>query len=271
MHTGDIQILIGGSMKLGIIGFGQMGMAVARGLIESGALRPSEIYACGRDFEKLRKNADRLGINAVQNALEAVGKADVILLSVKPYQAAEVLTPLKNALRGRLIVSVLAGKSESELGEHLDSSTEIICALPNTPCEVGKGIWIVRPSARLSYENESRFRDLFGKIGHIEMLEGAAADAAGAIAGCGPAFAAMFLEALGDSGVRHGLSRAQSYRIAAEMMGGLAELYLRSGQHPAALKDQVTSPGGTTIRGVLALEKHGFRCAVEEAVSAVIR
>lgn len=256
-------------MRLGIIGLGQMGKAIAKGLLKTGALSPADLIACGRDQNKLNFNCKELGIRAEMNPASLVRLSDWILLGVKPYQAETVLLALKEELKGKVLLSVLAGKSEAELRESLDPSTEVLCAIPNTPCEVGKGIWILRPSESLSPKNEELFRQIFGRIGQIEKMEGAAADAAGSIAGCGPAFAAMFLEALGDAGVRGGLPRRDSYRIAAAMMGGLAELYLESGTHPAVLKDQVCSPGGTTIRGVQALDASGFRAAVAAAIRAV--
>lgn len=256
-------------MRLGIIGLGQMGKAIAKGLIKTGALAPADIAACGRDQEKLNHNAKELGIRPEINPASLARWSDWILLGVKPYQAEVVLPPLKEELKGKVLLSVLAGKSEDELRAYLPKSTEVICATPNTPCEVGKGIWIYRPSESLSAENEEKFYEIFGKTGQIEKLDGMAASAAGSIAGCGPAFAAIFLEALGDAGVRYGLARANAYRIAASMMEGLARLYLESGTHPAALKDQVCSPGGTTIRGVQALDANHFRAAVAAAIRAV--
>lgn len=257
-------------MKLGIIGLGQMGQAICQGLIKAKALSPSDIVAGGRNLEKLRDNCTRLNIKAVADTANLVEQSDWVLLSVKPYQAAEVLRPLKEKLKGKVLISVLSGVDEATLSSYLSPETEIICALPNTPCAVGKGIWVYTPSSSIRDKNEALFYQVFGQTGVIEKLTGAAAEAAGSIAGCGPAFAAMFLEALGDAGVRYGLPREQAYQISAAMLRGLAELYLETNTHPGQLKDQVCSPGGTTIRGVQALDHTNFRASIAAAIKAVM-
>ena len=139
----------------------------------------------------------------------------------------------------------------------------------NTPIAVGAGVIACEQRHSLADEELEAFENLFGRIALIEWVDGKLLSTASSIAGCGPAFAAMFLESLGDAGVKHGLPRATAYRLAAQMMMGTAKLHLETGTHPGAMKDAVCSPGGTTIKGVAALEKDGFRGCVIDAIDAI--
>ena len=134
---------------------------------------------------------------------------------------------------------------------------------------VGAGVIACEQRHSLTDEELEAFENLFGRIALIEWVDGKLLSTASSIAGCGPAFAAMFLESLGDAGVKHGLPRATAYRLAAQMMMGTAKLHLETGTHPGAMKDAVCSPGGTTIKGVAALEKDGFRGCVIDAIDAI--
>ena len=134
---------------------------------------------------------------------------------------------------------------------------------------VGAGVIACEQRHSLADEELEAFENLFGQIALIEWVDGKLLSTASSIAGCGPAFAAMFLESLGDAGVKHGLPRATAYRLAAQMMMGTAKLHLETGTHPGAMKDAVCSPGGTTIKGVAALEKDGFRGCVIDAIDAI--
>ena len=134
---------------------------------------------------------------------------------------------------------------------------------------MGAGVIACEQRHSLADEELEAFENLFGRIALIEWVDGKLLSTASSIAGCGPAFAAMFLESLGDAGVKHGLPRATAYRLAAQMMMGTAKLHLETGTHPGAMKDAVCSPGGTTIKGVAALEKDGFRGCVIDAIDAI--
>ena len=144
-----------------------------------------------------------------------------------------------------------------------------LSTIPNTPIAVGAGVIACEQRHSLTDEQLQTFENLFGRIALIEWVDGKLLSTASSIAGCGPAFAAMFLESLGDAGVKHGLPRATAYRLAAQMMMGTAKLHLETGTHPGAMKDAVCSPGGTTIKGVAALEKDGFRGCVIDAIDAI--
>lgn len=255
--------------KIGFIGFGNMAQAIAKGLLEAKVCKAEQLYACAAHFEKLKDTADRLGVHPMQTAQEVVQNSDVVILAVKPYLIEQVVAPLKELLKGKMVVSVAAGFTFARYQQLLDESTHHISTIPNTPIAVGEGIMICEQTHSLDEQQWQTFCELFSPIALIELVDSAHLSAAGTLGGCTPAFTAMYLEALSDAGVKYGLTRAASYRIAAKMLCGTGKLYLESGTHPGAMKDAVCSPGGTTIRGVSALEKAGFRGAVIGAIDAI--
>ena len=255
--------------KIGFIGFGNMAQAIAKGLLEAKVCKAEQLYACAAHFEKLKDTADRLGVHPMQTAQEVVQNSDVVILAVKPYLIEQVVAPLKELLKGKMVVSVAAGFTFARYQQLLDESTHHISTIPNTPIAVGEGIMICEQTHSLDEQQWQTFCELFSPIALIELVDSAHLSAAGTLGGCTPAFTAMYLEALSDAGVKYGLTRAASYRSAAKMLCGTGKLYLESGTHPGAMKDAVCSPGGTTIRGVSALEKAGFRGAVIGAIDAI--
>lgn len=255
--------------KIGFVGFGNMAQAIAKGLLEAKVCKAEQLYACAAHFEKLKDTADRLGVHPMQTAQEVVQNSDVVILAVKPYLIEQVVAPLKELLKGKMVVSVAAGFTFARYQQLLDESTHHISTIPNTPIAVGEGIMICEQTHSLDEQQWQTFCELFSPIALIELVDSAHLSAAGTLGGCTPAFTAMYLEALSDAGVKYGLTRAASYRIAAKILCGTGKLYLESGTHPGAMKDAVCSPGGTTIRGVSALEKAGFRGAVIGAIDAI--
>ena len=256
-------------MKLGFIGYGNMASAIAQGLVEKAGMDPASIYASARNYEKLEKNAEKLGISPCRSNQEVAQICDVIILAVKPYQMAEVTAPIKSVLRDKLVISIAAGMFFDQYEEILEKGTHHISTVPNTPICTGEGIMVCEEKHSLSAEEIVLFKSLFSPIALLEFIETSHMSVAGTLAGCSPAFTAMYLEALGDAAVKHGLTRASSYRLAAQMIKGVGALYLAGGDHPGAMKDAVCSPGGTTIKGVASLEKNGFRGAVIDAIDAI--
>lgn len=257
------------NLKVGFIGFGNMAQAIAKGLIESKTLDPENIYASAAHYDKLLNNTAPYGITACRNNLETVKLCDWLILAVKPYQIEAVLSELRDELQGKRVLCVAAGWNYDRLHSCLDESTHHISTIPNTPIGVQKGILVSEARHSLNEDELAELKQLFEKIALIEMVDTHLMSIAGTIAGCTPAYAAMFIEALGDAGVKHGLPRDTAYRLAAKMLEGTGTLYLEEKKHPAAMKDAVCSPGGTTIKGVAALEKNGFRGAVIEAIDAI--
>ncbi len=193
--------------------------------------------------------------------------SDVIVVAVKPHLVEEVLEPLRPLLAEKAVVSVAAGWL-CERFEALLPGVHHISIMPNTPVRICQGVILMEDRHTLTEAQAAQVRALLEALGLAETVEGRLMGIGGAISGCGPAFASMFLEALGDAGVKHGLPRAAAYRLAAQMMAGTGRLQLETGEHPGAMKDAVCSPAGTTILGVATLERGGMRAAVIDAIDA---
>lgn len=256
-------------MIVGFIGFGNMAQALAAGFVRTGALNPKQIVACARDREKLRRNTEPQGYSAFRTADEVVVAADLVIVAVKPYQVEAVLTPLRKALSAKIVVSVVAGYQFEEYERLLEQGTHHLSTIPNTPVSVGAGIIVCERQHSLSDAEYAEVSELLSHVGLVQAVDTAQMGIAGTICGCGPAFVCLFIEALADAAVKHGIARADAYRMAGCMVAGTGRLQVETGVHPAVLKDAVCSPGGTTIIGVAELERKGLRGAVIDAVDAI--
>lgn len=259
------------TLRIGFIGFGNMAQALAKGLINYAGVDARHIYACAAHSVKLQANCERLGVCAKPSALEVVQACDMVVIAVKPHMVEEVVAPLSNSLQNKAVISVAAGLLNDFYNRVLGAEARHLSTIPNTPVSIGKGVIACEKEHTLTNEQWGAFKDIFGKIAIIEQVDGKLLNVASAVAGCGPAFAAMFIEALADGGVKNGLPRDTAYKLASQMLAGTAEMQLKTGTHPAALKDAVCSPGGTTIKGVAALEQAGFRNALISAVDATLQ
>lgn len=256
-------------VKIGFIGFGNMASAMARGLIASGVVKPEEIAAVAKHYEGLKARTAALGIGAYASARELVQDAAVIVIAVKPYLVKEVLAEFSDIVGTKPIISVAVGLHYADLQTMLPQDAHILATLPNTPVAVGEGVIVCEQTHSLSDDDLALISPLFDAMGMAVFVPAQHLGVAGTISGCGPAFAALFLEGLADGAVKNGLPRAQAYQLTAQMMAGTAKLALKEGLHPGQLKDAVCSPGGTTIVGVCALESHGFRHALIDAIDQI--
>jgi len=255
--------------NIGFIGFGNMGQAMATGWVEQGGINPKNIYATARDIKKLKQNCQKLDIQPCEKTEDLVSQADIIVLAVKPHQIASMVETLKEKLQNKIILSVAAGYTYKKFEEILPKGTAHVSTIPNTPVSIGEGITIVEKTHALADEEFKMVSDLLNKLGLVQIVETDKLSTAGTLAGCGPAFASLFIEALADGAVKYGLSREAAYQLASQMLAGTGKMQLETQEHPGVMKDQVTSPGGTTIKGVAALEKNNFRHAVIEAFDAI--
>lgn len=255
--------------KIGFIGFGNMAMAIADGLLALNVVTGDQLFACAADWEKLCKNTGKRGITPCRTAEETASNSDIVILAVKPYKIDEVTAPITGLLRNKTVISVAAGYPFDKYEEILLPGTHHLSTIPNTPVSVGEGIFICENRHSLTAGELSLFKELFSPIALIQFVDANQLSVAGTISGCGPAFASMFIEALADAAVMHGLPRNTAYNLAAQMIAGTGKLRLKTGAHPGAMKDAVCSPGGTTIKGVAALERGGLRAAVIGAVDAI--
>lgn len=256
-------------IKIGFLGFGNMAQAMAQGWIRPGNLKPDSLYATARNLEKLRNNTEALGIHAVDSTKEMIQEVDIVVLAVKPYQIQSVVEPVKDLLKNKIIFSVAANVAFEMFQEFLSEDHSHISSVPNTPVSIGEGIIVVEEKHSLSNKEWKTLEEALQMLGLVQKVPTDQLSIAGTLAGCGPAFASLFLEALADGAVKYGLSRADAYTLASQMMSGTGKMYLETNEHPGVMKDKVTSPGGTTIKGVAALEEHGFRNAVIQAFDAI--
>ena len=254
---------------IGFLGCGNMGGAIARAVCK--AVDPKKVFLANRTAAKAQALAKELGCKTATNA-EVAGDCDLIFLAVKPQMMEALLEPLRFTLDERpkrfVLCSMAAGLSIARIQELAGEDFPVIRIMPNMPAAVGEGVIFYACSENCEKAQLEAFLRYMQPAGRLFPLEEKLQDAGLAVAGCGPAFAAMFLEAMADGGVACGLPRASAVQYAAQMMLGTAKMVLETNEHPDSLKDRVCSPGGSTIQGVRTLEKCGLRAAVFDAVIA---
>ena len=255
--------------KFGFIGTGNMGGALAQAVVES--VGGENVLLSDKAVETANKLAENLNCNCADSNAVA-DKCNYIFLGVKPQILPMLINEIAPVLKNRkdrfVLVTMAAGVKIETLEKMLDTSYPIIRIMPNTPVSKGKGMIQYCSNNAVTDEEIKIFVDSLKYAGKVDSLDEKLIDAASAVSGCGPAFAYLFAEALADAGVECGLPRNKAIEYASQMLSGAAELLLTTGKHPGVLKDEVCSPGGTTIAGVHALEDNGFRGAVMSAVKA---
>lgn len=253
--------------KIGFIGCGNMGSAILKGITESGVVEKEQIFVYDVS-ESVLAEMREYGVHPMVNNEEVCKAADIVFLAVKPQYMADTLASTKKALDKKCVISIAAGLSSERIQGMIDGKPRVLRTMPNTPAMVCSGAFALCSDSDLTDEEKSAAETLFAALGIVEWVPEHLIDAVCGVSGSGPAYVAMFIEALADGGVREGLPRATAYKLAAQTVMGTAQMYLESGMHPGAMKDMVTSPAGTTIEGCYALERGGMRAAVMEAVHA---
>ncbi|MFW6269234.1 MAG: pyrroline-5-carboxylate reductase [Bacillota bacterium] len=253
-------------MNIGIIGLGKMGSTLVQGMLENDIFSAEQITGSDIKVEKRKENPVYGGIKTINDNQQVVKEVDIILLAVKPQIMGEVLEEIKGETAGKLIISIAAGISIEFLQNYLPATTRIIRVMPNTPALVKAGMSAYTPGENVNDKDISIVKDILQGIGKVIQVKEELMDAVTGLSGSGPAYGYMIIEALADGGVLKGLPREDSLKLAAQTMLGAAKMVLETGKHPGELKDMVTSPGGTTITGVEALEHSGLRAALIEAV-----
>ena len=254
--------------SIGFIGTGTMGTAVARAAVKGAQGAP--VLLANRTRAKAEAVAQELGVQTSDNETVA-RECSLIFLGVKPQMMEQMLSGLVPILKARtdrfVLASMAAGLDARRIQEMAGGAYPVICLMPNTPVAVGAGV-VQYYGVDVTEEELSAFQTLLSAAGLVDRVDPDRLNAASAVSGCGPAFCAMFIEALADGGVACGLPRDKALAYAAQMLAGSARMVLETGAHPGALKDAVCSPGGSTIQGVRALEKGGLRAAAMDAVLA---
>jgi len=252
--------------SLGFIGAGSMGGALLRCLLETGRADREQLRYFDPDPRR-QKELRGLGIAPVRDNSQVL-EAQVVILAVKPQRLREVLEEIRERAHPRhLFISIAAGVPLEFLEQALPVS-RVVRAMPNVPLMIGAGMTAVAPGSRATPQDLDLALELFRAGGRAEVVEESQMDAITALSGSGPAFVAVFLEAMADGAVKMGLSRDQALEFAAQTLFGSASLILEKNLHPALLKELVTSPGGTTSHGLHALETGAFRAAVISAIEA---
>jgi pyrroline-5-carboxylate reductase len=264
--------LLENSKTLGVIGCGTMGEAIVRGILRSGNLVPAQVFACDARAEVARDLSGKHGIRAGTDNLAVATACDVALVCVKPYQMGAVLDSdaMRAALAGKLVISIAAGVRLEKLCGFLPGSA-VIRAMPNVSATIGEGMAGLARSKGTSDEQMALALALFASVGKSLEVDEVHMDIVTAIAGSGPAFVFVMIDALADGAVRLGLRRDAAVAMAAQMVQGAARMVVQTGTHPAVLKDQVTTPGGCTIAGLGVMEDGKIRSILARTIEETAR
>ena len=254
---------------MGVVGTGKMGSAWVRGLLHAGLAVPEGIVACDPDPGVLARLQTETGIRAAADGAEVLASAEIILLAVKPSVVRPVLQGLKVHFREEhLLLSIAAGIRIDAIREVVGQRARIIRVMPNTPALIGQGVSVFSAGAGVTEEDKQDVRAMLEAMGLAMEMPENNLDAVTGLSGSGPAFIFMVIEALAEGGVKMGLSHDKAMRLAAQTVAGAARMVGETGKSPQELREQVSSPGGTTMAGISVLEKAGLRDALIKAVEA---
>lgn len=255
-------------IKIGFIGCGNMGSAMIGGMLKKGLFEKEEILVSNLTEAGSRRSREKLGVCTTLDNKEVVRNAKLIFLAVKPQFYEEVLTEVKEELTPEhMVVGITPGKTLAWLEEKCGQPLKVVRMMPNTPAQVGEGMTGICVNEKVTEEDLKMICEITDSFGRTEVVSERMMDAVGAVSGCSPAYVFMFIEAMADAAVAQGMPRKQAYAFASQAVLGSAKMVLETGMHPGELKDMVCSPAGTTIQGVRALERNGFRSAVFEALT----
>lgn len=253
--------------KVAVIGAGKMGETLIKGLLDSGALRNDQITATARHEPRLQELSSRYGIRTTLENRKAIEDAALVLLCVKPQASRAVLDELAGDLRpAHLLISIVASVSTAFIEQRLRNKVPVVRAMPNTPCQVGAGMTAICAGSFANAPHLAQARLIFDQVGRTIVLDEQHFDAVTGLSASGPAFLYVVIESLAEGGVKVGLPRSVATELAAQACLGAAKMVIDTGEHPAVLKDAVTTPAGCTIDGLLKLEEGGLRVTLIKTV-----
>jgi pyrroline-5-carboxylate reductase len=257
--------------RIAILGCGTMGEAVLAGL-RAVPDAPTVHLVTTRRRERAQRLAADYGVLATTDNARAAREADAVLLAVKPQAVRDVLLAprVASSLAGKLVISLCAGVSTAQLASYVPKAA-LIRAMPNTPCLIREGMTVLAKGPGATASHVDFATRVFESVGRVRVLHEKHIDAVTGLSGSGPAFACVVLEAMADGGVRMGLPRDVAIELAAQTMQGAARLVLQTGKHPAALKDEVTTPAGCTIAGLLTMEDGRIRSTLARTIEEATR
>ena len=250
--------------KIGFIGAGNMATAIAAGLISSGNAAEENIYVTDIDVVKAGNFCDGKA-NVTENAKALATACDTVILAVKPQVYDVVLNELAD-IASPLYISIAAGISIDYISEFFSGKARVIRAMPNSPALINEGMTVISAQSEAAQDDVDTARQIFESVGLVMIMQERYMNSVVAVSSSSPAYVFMMIEAMSDAAVRDGIPRDIAYQLAAQAVAGSAKMVLQTNQHPAVLKDNVCSPGGTTIRAVAQLEKDGFRSAIINAM-----
>lgn len=253
--------------KIGFIGTGNMARAMISGIMKSGYARPDEVIASNRTDAKLLDLQEQFGIEIAGDNRTVAQKSDIIFLSATPDVYPLIIEEIRDVIdEDSIVILIAAGQTIAENESRIGRPVKMVKAMPNTPVDVRAGMISVSINELVTETDMLEIRALFECFGKVEFIDESQMDIASAVGGSSPAFGYVFIEALADSAVLYGMPRQKAYTIAAQALLGAAKMVLETDEHPGKLKDNVCSPGGTTIQSIAALEENGFRSAIMQAV-----
>lgn len=254
--------------RIAFIGSGAMAEAMIAGLLRQNLAKPENLLAAGPRAERGNQLKEKYGIQPYTDNTAAVSGADLVVLAVKPQRLSRVLSEMKNVSVTALVLSIVAGAPIQKIATAL-KNTAVVRAMPNTPAQIGEGITVWAAAAEVSSKQKEMARSLLGALGDEILVEDESyLDMATALSGTGPTYVFLFMEALIDAGVHMGFSRRVAEQLVVKTLSGSVAFYENIQTHPAALRNQVTSPGGTSAEALYYLEKAGFRTAISRAIWA---
>lgn len=254
---------------IGFIGCGNMAQAMINSLVKSEIVPVDNIRASNRRLPLKENILEGYNIKLTRDNIEVARESDYLILAVKPYLYEDVINEIKDYIKeDSVVIGIGAGISSDFLAKHLNKATKYLKAMPNTPAMVGEGMTAISPGDRFTKEELESILEIFSSFGKVEIIEESLMDGFTAVSGSSPAYVYILIEAMADAAVLEGIPRSQAYTMAAQAVLGAAKMVLETDTHPAKLKDNVCSPGGTTIEAVASLEKNGFRASIIEAMKA---
>jgi pyrroline-5-carboxylate reductase len=253
---------------IAILGAGQMGEALASGLLRAGVVRPDQIVAAARRADRAGQLRDAYGID-VLSAAQAAAKAETLVIAVKPQDMEALLAEISPVVtRDQLVISVAAGITTGYIGRRLAGDVPIVRVMSNTPVLVDEAMSVISPGPHATEHHLRRAEELLRPVGKVLRIPESQQDAATALSGSGPAYVYFLVAAMVDAGILLGMPRQNALEMVKQAVYGAATMLKDSGEHPVLLREAVTSPGGTTINAIRELERHGVRAAVLAAIEA---
>lgn len=256
-------------MTIGFIGFGNMAQAIAKGLLEKQLVKDTELLFSNRSEDKRQQLVKAFNLHGTSSNQEVWDKADIIILAVKPYQIDDVLSSLDKTKRNPFVISVAAGVTNAQLATQLDTSS-FLRTMPNLNSQVGEGMTAIVENPAVEQTQLDKTKEIFEAVGQIVELPESQIGAFIALAGSSPALVFMFIDTLARAGVKYGLTKEKATKIAAQAVLGSGKTVLETDHGPWTLIDQVSSPGGVTVEGILSLLKDDFASSIIHSVDAMV-